>query len=464
MLLMCVMQASAQSISVKSFSYAEADQSANSPGQIVYDQNGLKCALVKVKTPYKDFYFDVGSLGVMKVEEREGETWVYVPEGVKRMRISHQQFGTLRDYDLGMMLRRARTYLMDLTTAEVQTLVGSIASWEGEAEITSSPSMADIYIDGRKVGQTPMAVSGLSSGQHQVRISKLGCKDYTSTIDIKGNETVSLDAGMERTQVKISVGDVTFTMVQVEGGTFQMGATSEQKVAYKFERPVHEVTLSSYMIGETEVTQELWGAVMGSNNSLVMGDNLPVDQVSWDECQEFITKLNKMTGKKFRLPTEAEWEFAARGGRYSQGYMYSGGNDLETIAWYWANSGDKHLTKEEFGDRRQNNMQPHEVKTKQPNELGIYDMSGNVFEWCQDFWGKEYYASSPYVDPKGPAGPDEPDERVKQLAKLGNFKKLEGHVMRGGSFMNEGYRVCHREPGLSFDKGSGNGRGFRLAL
>ena len=178
---------------------------------------------------------------------------------------------------------------------------------------------------------------------------------------------------------------VSFEMVEVRGGTFRMGATSEQgSDACDWEKPVHSVTLSGYNIGKTEVTQELWQAVMGSNPSEFMGDDLPVENVSWDDCQEFIRKLNSMTSQNFRLPTEAEWEFACRGGNNSRGYKYSGSNNLGSVAWYDGNSGKK----------------THPVATKLPNELGIYDMSGNVMELCADWMGD--YSSGAQTNPKGP--------------------------------------------------------------
>ncbi|MDY4535955.1 MAG: formylglycine-generating enzyme family protein [Sodaliphilus sp.] len=179
---------------------------------------------------------------------------------------------------------------------------------------------------------------------------------------------------------------VSFEMVEVRGGTFRMGGTSEQgsDADSDDEYPVHSVTLSGYYIGKTEVTQALWKAVMGSNPSYWKGDNLPVEQVSWDDCQEFIRKLNALTGQNFRLPTEAEWEFACRGGNNSRGYKYSGSNYIDNVAWYGDNSGDK----------------THPVATKLPNELGIYDMSGNVWEWCSDWYDK--YSSGAQTNPKGP--------------------------------------------------------------
>ena len=173
-------------------------------------------------------------------------------------------------------------------------------------------------------------------------------------------------------------------MVAVEGGTFTMGATSEQgSDAFSNEKPTHSVTLSSYYIGQTEVTQKLWQAVMGSNPSNFKGDLRPVEKVSWNDCQEFVDRLNSLTGERFKLPTEAQWEYAARGGRKSSGYKYAGSNDLGSVAWYSGNSGS----------------QTHNVATKQPNELGIYDMSGNVEEWCRDRNGK--YSSDSQQNPSG---------------------------------------------------------------
>jgi len=166
-------------------------------------------------------------------------------------------------------------------------------------------------------------------------------------------------------------------MVTVEGGTFMMGA---QDIA----TPVHSVTLSPFKIAKYEITQKLWVAVMGTNPSYFTGDeNRPVENVSWNDVQQFITNLNQLTGKNYRLPTEAEWEYAARGGNQSQGYTYSGWNYLNPIAWYSDNSGST----------------THPVGAKEPNELGLYDMSGNVYEWCNDWFGD--YGADPVIDPQG---------------------------------------------------------------
>lgn len=209
----------------------------------------------------------------------------------------------------------------------------------------------------------------------------------------------------------LTVNGIKYNMVWVDGGTFRMGATSEQGSEISDEKPVHSVTLSGYYIGKTEVTQALWQAVMGSNPSYFEGDDLLVEQVSWDDCQEFIRKLNSLTGQNFRLPTEAEWEFACRGGNNSRGYKYSDSNYIDNVAWYDGNSGDK----------------THPVATKSPNELGIYDMSGNVWEWCADWYGD--YSSGRQTNPKGTYG--------------GSFR-----VGRGGSWYN--YAGCCRSSNRYF--------------
>ena len=179
-------------------------------------------------------------------------------------------------------------------------------------------------------------------------------------------------------------------MVKVEAGTFTMGATSEQEDAGDYSKPTHQVTLTKdFYIGKYEVTQSLWRAIMGKNPSTKKGANLPVETVSWNDCQIFIRKLNAITKKKFRLPTEAEWEYAARGGKYSKGYRYSGSNTLSDVGWY---DGGR--------DKNSHRNYTHPVGTKQPNELGIYDMSGNVEEWCQDWYNK--YSNLSQTNPAGP--------------------------------------------------------------
>ena len=194
-------------------------------------------------------------------------------------------------------------------------------------------------------------------------------------------------AAQPQPTLEFEVRSVPFKMILVEHGTFTMGGTSEQDEPWADEQPVHQVTLTrDYYIAETEVTEALWTAVTGGVPCYYpSGGNYPVEGVSWDACQDFIKKLNMLTGKKFRMPTEAEWEFAARGGNKSQGYIYSGSNNPDEVAWH----------------RHDSNRAKHPVATKRPNELGIYDMSGNVWEWCMDGYGK--YAGEPQADPVAPS-------------------------------------------------------------
>ena len=175
--------------------------------------------------------------------------------------------------------------------------------------------------------------------------------------------------------ITFNVNGVEFDMIKVEGGSFIMGS-DESPYEDDDAKPAHSEYVKDYYIGATEVTQDLWKAVMGSNPSQFHGGNLPVENVSWDDCQRFCEKLNELTGREFRLPTEAEWEYAARGGSCSQHFKYSGSNDPELVAWFTYDTGYRGST--------------HPVASKQPNELGIYDMSGNVCEWTSDLWCRSY--------------------------------------------------------------------------
>ena len=225
-----------------------------------------------------------------------------------------------------------------------------------------------------------------------------------------------------------TVNGVSFEMVYVEGGTFDMGATTEQgSDADSDEKPVHSVTLSGYYIGKCEVTQELWEAVMGSNPSNFKGAQNPVERVSWNDCQKFISRLNSLTGRTFRLPTEAEWEYAARGGNKSRHYKYSGSGNIGDVAWHDGNSGSK----------------THAVGSKTANELGIYDMSGNVYEWCSDWYGG--YSAGAQTNPQGPSSGS-------------------GRVLRGGSWYDYARycRVSFRN--ASGPDGSSISYGLRLVL
>ena len=369
----------------------------------------------------------------------------------------------------------------------------------GEIYVNSDPIGAAVYVDGYNKGETPLVIKDIIIGTHELRLEKKGCasviKSITiderdgltineilltgkeisistdnigDTIFIDGNfvgispltATISFDkhiikAVHEDKEISkmitvsqsgetitvhlaffgnktITVNGISFEMIAVEGGTFTMGCTYEQGGdGEDDEKPTHNVTLNDYYIGMYEVTQELWYAIMGTTvkqqrdksdkYSLTgEGNNYPMYYISWDECQEFIEKLNKETGLIFRLPTEAEWEYAARGGNKSGGYKYSGSNDIEDVAWYRDNSGNH----------------THQVGTKLPNELGIYDMNGNVQEWCQDRYG--LYSSGSHTNPTGPGSTSGPC----RVRRGGGFYDIAGNDILGSC------RVSDRVIGL----------------
>ena len=293
-----------------------------------------------------------------------------------------------------------RPYSTTVSLAKQQSeslTIPALQASYGTLMVDYKPIDAEVYLDNNLLGKVPNVFDNILAGKHNIKISKAGYADYTGSVTIQENQQASVSGSLTKTSVvssspsstsgtlvPITVNGVTFNMIKVDGGTFTMGATSEMTNPYSDEKPTHQVTLSSYYIGETEVTQALWTAVMGNNPSNFKGDNLPVENVSWEDCQTFIGKLNDLTGKSFRLPTEAEWEYAARGGNRSNHTQYSGSKRIKDVAWYDGNSGGK----------------THSVKTKKPNELGLYDMSGNVWEWCQDWYGN--YSSNAQTNPKGP--------------------------------------------------------------
>ena len=378
--MLVTMIVSGQELQVRSFRLAENDISAVKYQRL--DLNGQPCALIKVGLGVQGAKFP-GTEVVGDVKFDTGEYWVYVVDGTKKLKVMHNNYAPLyidfSDYP-EQRLEGGRTYVLILVGVN-----SGNADKADQAESLSSSSAAS---------------NALSS-------------------DNKSSAFANV--------LPITVNGITFNMIKVDGGTFTMGATPEQENPHQFEEPTHQVTLSSYYIGETEVTQELWKAVMGNNPSNFKGDNLPVEQVSWEDCQTFIGKLNDLTGKRFRLPTEAEWEYAARGGKRSNHTQYSGSSNIDDVAWYSGNSGSK----------------THPVKTKKPNEFGLYDMSGNVNEWCQDWYGS--YSSNAQTNPTGPDS--------------GSYR-----VFRGGTWSIFGWFCRSSFRGNSSPGYRGYGLGFRLAL
>ena len=361
-------------------------------------------------------------------------TQIYVND---QMKGTSSWSGSLRPgtYRVEGRLQGYRNHRQNITLAQrdrQQLTIPALQAITGVLNVNYQPLNAEVWIDGKKVGTSPNVFRNIIIGNHNVELRAEGYTSKQERVNIEEGKTAMLSGALTQQQSSavatsttsssassssssaietITVNGVSFNMVRVEGGTFLMGNNDTD--AESDEKPVHQVTLSDYYIGETEVTQELWQAVMGSTiqqqfnkentGKLIqgIGANHPIAYITWSECQEFVSKLNEKTGRKFRLPTEAEWEYAARGGNKSHGYKYSGSNNIDDVAWYTKTTNDK-------GTR--------DVKTKQPNELGLYDMSGNVSEWCQDLMGK--YIKKSQTNPTGPANQD------------GKYN----HVIRGGSW------------------------------
>lgn len=337
------------------------------------DLNDKNCALVKVQ--FVGEIVEVEGNVVMPLVRHTNETWIYMPQKSRQLKVITQNYlpvmVTFTDWGIEK-LESNRTYALVL-------------------------SRKDRAVASHEVASRAKQNSSVSSNN--------------STITIPVKDGISIE------------------MVRVEAGTFMMGASKEIKIANNDGKPAHWVTLTrDYYIGKYEVTQALWKAVMGSNPSKFKSEKRPVETVSWDDCQDFIIKLNQMTGRTFRLPTEAEWEYAARGGKQSKDYLYSGSNNPSDVAWY----GEKYT---------------HPVGNKLPNELGIYDMSGNVREWVQDNYSK--YNKLPTINP---------------LNEESHLWGLSFRVSRGGgwNFGNSSCRVFFRGRSLSNDKQ--DDQGFRLAL
>ena len=361
-----------------------------------------------------------------------------------------------------------RNSIQSVTLQERETRTVALPSLQaivGSIDVSYRPANAEVYVDGTKVGTSPDIFRDIMVGSHRVEIRKSGYESAQLNVTVKENAVSDVTGSLKQSVVAssssstsgsslgsyssssssssstssvlpIKVNGVTFNMIKVDGGTFTMGATSEQgSDAESNEKPAHSVTLSSYYIGETEVTQALWTAVMGSNPSRFKGDNKPVELVSWKDCQKFISRLNSLTGKTFSLPTEAQWEYSARGGSKSKGNKYSGSGDIGNVAWYTVNSYDKGSSSPDYGT--------HDVRTKSANELGLYDMSGNVWEWCSDWYGS--YSSDSQTNPTG-------------------ADSSSGRVYRGGSWYFNVWncRVSYRYEDANGSRSSGIG--LRLAL
>jgi formylglycine-generating enzyme required for sulfatase activity len=300
----------------------------------------------------------------------------------------------------------------------------------GQLKVESKPAGATVYVDGVRKGVTPLLINDVAIGEHNLRFEKDGyvTKEEDAMFYVDQRYTFEVVMMVACKTKSFTVKGVTFEMIEVEGGTYMMGATKEQEqYAHDNEKPVHEVTVDRFYIGKYEVTENLWNAVMNGKKPIKGSDGeMPKIGITWNDAQVFIQKLNKITKSKFRLPTEAEWQYAARGGKANNGFVYSGGNNLEMLGWYNGNA-----------------TKIHQVAMAWPNELGLYDMSGNVIEFCSDYYGS--YSAEKQVNPKGPA--------------TGNKR-----VVVGGSY-SSGSKLCRVSSRIAMapDKIYGD-CGFRLVL
>ena len=452
LLIAAISSALAQELTVKSFKLASSDLTAQTQSR--KDLNDRNCAVVKVQ--FVGELTNIEGNVIMPLVRRNNETWVYMPQNTRQMKVITKNYlplmVTFADYDVER-LESNRTYVLTLLGGSQQQVQQTQT-----LSIKYTPSSATVLVDNKMVkGTNGVARTRLPVGQHSYIVFCNGYESEEGMVKLKASAPSNIQITLtkeamaiqqntvsqptvaqqpvvqtpveNRDNITIPVKDgISIDMVRVEAGTFTMGATPEMEKPEDWEKPVHQVTLTNnYYIGKYEVTQALWQAVMGNNPSEFKGDNLPVEKVSWDDCQEFISKLNKMTGKKFRLPTEAEWEYAARGGKKGRDYQYSGSNNLSDVAWYKDNSDSK----------------THDVGSKQGNELGIYDMSGNVFEWCQDWF--YFYSSSSQVNPTG--------------ANSGSHRVFRGGCWVGiAGYSRSSFRFCYAP-----DYRDGN-LGLRLVL
>lgn len=341
------------------------------------DANGVRCGLIRVGLVIPDAQFEGD---IISQEFKDGEWWIYMMKGSNWITVKTKRYLPLRyEFD---PIQSNITYIMSIERPLV-----AYDGPTGTVRIDCNLKDADVYIDGEKMSSvTPYDYTG-SEGQHEVEIRASGYNRERTTITVQLNKRLTHEVTL-KPKGTFQIDGISYEMVKVPAGTFLMGSASkpeDKNYPLNYAQPQHEVVVRSYSIGKTEVTQALWVKVMGSNPSLNIDDNMPVSNVTYDDCLEFIRRLNEHTGQNFRLPTEAEWEFAASSRGKQKPDECSGGPTSKVA--------------------QTNIISP--VGKKEPNALGIYDMSGNVAEWCQD-WISGYESNKAY----NPQGPDKGTQRV----------------------------------------------------
>ncbi|MDE5610296.1 MAG: SUMF1/EgtB/PvdO family nonheme iron enzyme [Bacteroidales bacterium] len=343
--------------------------------------------------PISGVTIELQSIG-KQVQTAEDGTYIFenLKAGPYTLKAQKDGYATYENTEI--QLRVEQTLMLDIVMTDFipYTVGGKVTEEE-----TCEP-LSGVWIELQPTGkQILTSEDGIyrfdsleTEKKYTLKAHKEGYADYIKEeIQLSIDEMLILDIEMrneyqEKSDYTITTYGLDMEMVYVEGGTFEMGATEEQgSDTFDDEKPVRTVKLGSYHIGKYEVTQAQWKAVMGTEPSYFKGDNLPVENVSWKEAQEFCKKLSDATGRKYVLPTEAQWEYAARGGNKSQHFKYAGSNNINDVAWYKINS----------------NSKTHSVGGKKANELGIYDMSGNVWEWCSDWYAS--YDESNVDNPQG---------------------------------------------------------------
>ena len=347
-------------------------------------------------------------------DDKGMEKWVYMPAGSRSLKVYTSKYGKTEvdfsQYGVDQVASSSTYYLTLTVKKSLKTASGAP---QGSVNFGFQPVGSIILMDGIELGTTPLIVTGVKEGEHQVEIRKSGYESMKKQIVVSNGQTTHVRGMLHKPETSLgsdpvktfTVNGVSFRMLLVKGGTFQMGADDQDTDAKENERPAHKVKVSSFYLSETEVTQELWHAVMGGTCAPADARRPAVVSNS-EQASEFLYALRTKTDMKlkFNLPTEAQWEYAARGGRQSKNYKYSGSNQADDVAWSSENSGGA----------------THDVATKRLNELGFYDMSGNVSEVVQDDWYN--YTVQPRVNPNLWQG------QWDNVARGGDYRSLAAEV------------------------------------